>query len=61
MLARRRGTIVLTDKGIWFWLAGAALVASLLGTAGITNEAGSSLLLAFGAMVALGLTRHGSR
>jgi hypothetical protein len=52
---------VLADKGIWMWLAGAALVASLLGTAGIANEAGSSLLLAFGAMVALGLTRYGSR
>lgn len=52
---------MITDKGIWFGLAGAALVASLLGTSGVTNEAGSSLLLAFGAMVALGLTRYGSR
>ena len=51
---------VVTEK-IWIWLAGAALVASLVGTTRLTNEAGSSLLLAFGAVVALSLIRHGSR
>ena len=60
MFARRRETIVITDK-VWIWLAGTALVASLVATAGFTNQAGSSLLLAFGALVALGLTRYGSR
>lgn len=51
---------MLTEK-VWIWLAGTALIASLVGTAGLTNEAGSSLLLAFGAVVALSLIRHGSR
>jgi hypothetical protein len=56
----RGRSIVLTEK-VWIWLAGTALVASLVGTTGLTNEAGSSLLLAFGAVVALSLIRHGSR
>jgi hypothetical protein len=51
---------VLTEK-IWIVLAGTALVASLVASAGLASQAGSSLLLAFGAVVALGLTRHGSR
>lgn len=51
---------MLTDK-VWIWLAGTALVASLVGTSGLTDQAGSSLLLAFGAVVALGLTRQGPR
>jgi hypothetical protein len=51
---------VLTDR-VWIWLAGTALVASLVGTSGLANPAGSSLLLAFSALVALGLTRHGTR
>jgi hypothetical protein len=42
-------------------VAGAALVAALLGTSGLANQAGSSLLLAFGAVVALTLTRHNPR
>ena len=53
-------TIVLTDR-LWIWLAGTALVASLVATSGLTTQAGSSLLLAFGAVVALGLTRQGHR
>jgi len=51
---------VLTEK-VWIWLAGTALVASLVGTTGLTREAASSILLAFGAVIALGLIRHGSR
>ena len=51
---------MVTEK-IWIWLAGAALVASLVGTTRLTSEMGSSLLLAFGAVVALSLIRHGSR
>ena len=51
---------MLTEK-VWIWLAGAALVASLVGTAGLANEAASSVLLAFGAVIALSLIRHGSR
>jgi hypothetical protein len=58
MPARR--PIVLTER-VWIWLAGTALVASLVGTAGLTNEAASSVLLAFGAVIALSLIRHGSR
>jgi len=42
-------------------VAGAALLASLVGTSGLTSQAGSSLLLAFGAAVALTLTRHNPR
>jgi hypothetical protein len=57
MLARRLLTLVLSER-VWIWLAGMALVASLVATAGLTDEARSSLLLAFGAVVALGLTRH---
>ena len=52
--------IVHTDR-IWIGLAGTALVASLVGTSGLANPAGSSLLLAFGALVALSLTRQGPR
>ena len=52
---------MLTHKEVWIGLAGAALVASFVGTSGLANQPGSSLLLAFGAMVALGLTRYGSR
>jgi hypothetical protein len=52
---------MLAAKGIWIWLAGTALVASLVGTTGLPDPAGSVLLLAFGAVVALGLTRYGSR
>lgn len=51
---------MLTEK-VWIWLAGTALVASLVGTAGLANEAASSVLLAFGAVIALSLIRHGSR
>jgi hypothetical protein len=54
-------TIVLTAKGVGMLVAGAALVASLLGSSGLADQAGSALLLAFGAVVALGLTRHGSQ
>jgi hypothetical protein len=49
-----------TDR-IWIGLAGIALVASLVGTSGLASQAGSSLLLAFGAVVALGLARQGPR
>lgn len=52
---------MLTAKGIGILVAGAALAASLVGTSGLTNPAGSSLLLAFGAIVALTLTRHHPR
>jgi hypothetical protein len=53
-------TIVRTDK-IWIGLAGTALVASLVATSGLATQAGSSLLLAYGAVVALGLARQGHR
>ena len=46
---------------VWIWLAGTALVASLVGTTSLTNEGTSSILLAFGAVIALSLIRHGSR
>jgi hypothetical protein len=55
------GTIMITAKGVGVMVAAAALVASLVGTSGLPDQAGSSLLLAFGAVVALSLTRHSPR
>jgi len=52
---------VLTAKSIGMLVAGAALLASLVGTSGLANPAGASLLLAFGAVVALTLSRHSPR
>jgi hypothetical protein len=52
---------VITAKGLGMLAAGAALLASLVASSGLADRAGSSLLLAFGAVVALTLTRHGSR
>lgn len=52
---------MLTGKGIGVVVASAALVAALVGSSGLPDRAGSSLLLAFGAVVALALTRQGSR
>ena len=53
---------MVTARGVGIVVAAAALVASLVGSAGVVpTRAGSSLLLAFGAVVALGLTRHSPR
>ena len=53
---------MVTARGIGIAVAAAALVACLVGSSGvIADRAGSSLLLAFGAVVALGLTRHSPR
>ena len=52
---------MVTAKGIGVMVAAAALVASLIGTSGLPDQAGASLLLAFGAVVALTLTRQGPR
>jgi len=59
--AGEAAAIVLTGRGVWTLIAGAALVAALLASSGLTGQAGSSLLLAFRAVVALSLTRHGPR
>ena len=53
--------IMLTAKGVGTVVAGAALLAALIGSSGLADRAGSSLLLAFGAVVALTLTRHNPR
>ena len=52
---------MVTAKGVGVMVAAATLVASLVGTSGLPDQAGSSLLLAFGAVVALTLTRHSPR
>jgi hypothetical protein len=52
---------MITAKGLAMLAAGAALVASLVGSSGLADRAGSSLLLAFGAVVALTLTRQSPR
>ena len=52
---------MLTAKGVGIVVAGAALLASLAGSSGLPNQAASSLLLAFGALVALALTRQTPR
>ena len=50
-----------TGKSVLVVMAGVALVASLVGSSGLPSQASSSLLLAFGAAVALTLTRHSPR
>jgi len=52
---------MLTAKGVGMMMAGAALLASLVASSGLEDRPGSSLLLAFGAVVALTLTRHSPR
>jgi hypothetical protein len=52
---------MLTAKGVGMVVAGAALLAALIGSSGLADRAGSSLLLAFGAVVALTLTRQSPR
>ena len=52
---------MLTAKGVGMMMAGAALLASLVASSGLEDRAASSLLLAFGAVVALTLTRHDPR